>query len=246
MVRTYYGIGHYIVQYEQGGNPRAAYGKEVLKRLSTRLTERYGEGWSLETLHKCIKFYNVYSKSVKFYNVYSKSVHSVDSFSNVLSWSHYLVLMRVADDAERSFYEIECARQQWSVRQLQRQVGSSLYERLALSRNKEEVMRLANEGQTMEKPDDIIKNPLTLEFLGLKPQAVYTETRLEQAIIDKMQMFLLEMGRGFLFEARQKRFTFDEEHFFVDLVFYNRLLRCYVLIDLKTDRLSHQDISTVM
>ena len=217
MVRTYYGVGHYIVQYEQGGNPRAAYGKEVLKRLSA---------------HKCIKFYNVYSKSV----------HSVDSFSNVLSWSHYLVLMRVADDAERSFYEIECARQQWSVRQLQRQVGSSLYERLALSRNKEEVMRLANEGQTMEKPDDIIKNPLTLEFLGLKPQAVYTETRLEQAIIDKMQMFLLEMGRGFLFEARQKRFTFDEEHFFVDLVFYNRLLRCYVLIDLKTDRLSHQDL----
>lgn len=120
MVRTYYGVGHYIVQYEQGGNPRAAYGKEVLKRLSARLTERYGEGWSLETLHKCIKFYNVYSKSV----------HSVDSFSNVLSWSHYLVLMRVADDAERSFYEIECARQQWSVRQLQRQVGSSLYERL--------------------------------------------------------------------------------------------------------------------
>lgn len=232
MVHTYYGVGHYIVQYEQGGNPRAAYGKEVLKRLSARLTERYGEGWSLETLHKCIKFYNVYSKSV----------HSVDSFSNVLSWSHYLVLMRVADDAERSFYEIECARQQWSVRQLQRQVGSSLYERLALSRNKEEVMRLANEGQTMEKPDDIIKNPLTLEFLGLKPQAVYTETRLEQAIIDKMQMFLLEMGRGFLFEARQKRFTFDEEHFFVDLVFYNRLLRCYVLIDLKTDRLSHQDL----
>ena len=214
MVRTYYGVGHYIVQYEQGGNPRAAYGKEVLKRLSARLTERYGEGWSLETLHKCIKFYNVYSKSV----------HSVDSFSNVLSWSHYLVLMRVADDVERSFYEIECARQQWSVRQLQRQVGSSLYERLALSRNKEEVMRLANEGQTMEKPDDIIKNPLTLEFLGLKPQAVYTETRLEQAIIDKMQMFLLEMGR------------------FVDLVFYNRLLRCYVLIDLKTDRLSHQDL----
>lgn len=235
MVRTYYGVGHYIVQYEQGGNPRAAYGKEVLKRLSARLTERYGEGWSYPSLKNMKQFYLLYSKRLN-------SVEPFPQFSNVLSWSHYLVLMRIADDAERSFYEIECARQQWSVRQLQRQVGSSLYERLALSRNKEEVMRLANEGQTMEKPDDIIKNPLTLEFLGLKPQAVYTETRLEQAIIDKMQMFLLEMGRGFLFEARQKRFTFDEEHFFVDLVFYNRLLRCYVLIDLKTDRLSHQDL----
>lgn len=159
-----------------------------------------------------------------------------------LSWSHYLVLMRIKNDDERRFYEIECAQQQWSVRQLSRQVGSSLYERLVLSRDKNEVMRLATEGQTIEKPSDIIKNPLTLEFLGLKPDVSYSESKLENAIINKMQQFLLELGKGFLFEARQKRFTFDEQHFFVDLVFYNRLLQCYVLVDLKTDTLTHQDL----
>jgi predicted nuclease of restriction endonuclease-like (RecB) superfamily len=128
------------------------------------------------------------------------------------------------------------------VRQLQRQYNSSLYERLALSRDKEEVMRLANEGQNVEKPSDIIKNPLTLEFLGLREDPSFSESKLESAIISKMQKFLLEMGKGFLFEARQKRFTFNEDHFFVDLVFYNRLLRCYVLIDLKVDKLTHQDL----
>ena len=150
--------------------------------------------------------------------------------------------MRVENPDARSFYEIECTQQQWSKRQLSRQVGSCLYERLALSRNKDEVMRLAKEGQSIEKPSDIIKNPITLEFLGLKPDAVYSESKLENAIINKMQQFLLELGKGFLFEARQKRFTFDEQHFFVDLVFYNRLLQCYVLIDLKIDKLTHQDL----
>ncbi len=150
--------------------------------------------------------------------------------------------MRVSDPNARSFYEIESAREMWSVRQLSRQIGSSLYERLALSRNKDEVMRLAQEGQTIEKPADIIKNPITLEFLGLQPEYAYTESKLEHAIIGKMQQFLLELGRGFLFEARQKRFTFDEQHFYVDLVFYNRLLQCYVLIDLKTAKVSHQDL----
>ena len=150
--------------------------------------------------------------------------------------------MRIENPDERSFYEIECARQQWSVRQLQRQVASSLYERLALSRDKNAVMRLANEGQTIEKPADILKNPVTLEFLGLKPEAVYSETRLENAIISRLQNFLLEMGKGFLFEARQKRFSFDEENFYVDLVLYNRILQCYVLVDLKVDKLTHQDL----
>ncbi len=150
--------------------------------------------------------------------------------------------MRVENSDARSFYEIECTQQQWSKRQLSRQVGSCLYERLALSRNKEEVMLLAKEGQTIGKPSDIIKNPITVEFLGLKPDAAYSESKLENAIINKMQQFLLELGKGFLFEARQKRFTFDEQHFFVDLVFYNRLLQCYVLIDLKIDKLTHQDL----
>ena len=150
--------------------------------------------------------------------------------------------MHINNPQARSFYEIEAFKQQWSVRQLQRQIGSSLYERLALSRDKEEVMRLAKEGQTITKPSDIIKNPLVLEFVGLKADAAYSETDLEGAIISKLQEFLLEMGKGFLFEARQKRFTFEERHFYVDLVLYNRLLQCYVLVDFKMDDLTHQDL----
>ena len=231
-----------------------------MKAISFRLTERFGKGWSVDTLEKCRTFYYVYSisatpsrnsteqskeKTVKqSTDIISATVlrklENEISFS--LSWSHYLILMHIENAEARSFYEIECAQQQWSVRQLSRQVGSSLYERLALSRDKDEVMRLAKEGQTIEKPTDIIKDPLTLEFLGLKPDVTYTETKLENAIINKMQQFLLELGKGFLFEARQKRFTFDEEHFYVDLVFYNRLLQCYVLIDLKANKLTHQDL----
>jgi len=150
--------------------------------------------------------------------------------------------MKIENADERRFYEIEAANQQWTVKQLQRQYGSSLYERLALSRDKTKVMRLANEGHTVEKPRDMLKNPLVLEFLGMEERAAYSESDLEGAIISKLQAFLLELGKGFLFEARQKRFTFDEKSFFVDLVFYNRLLQCYVIIDLKTAELQHQDL----
>lgn len=259
-VYTKYHIGQYIVEYEQEGNIRAQYGKQVLKSLSERLTARFGAGWSYANMKNIRQFYIVYSdrltsgypilpekanQRLANHTDYSGTTNSINmlpgnSFS--LSWSHYLILMRVDNPAARSFYEIECAQQQWSKRQLSRQVGSSLYERLALSRNKDEVKRLAEEGQTIEKPSDIIKDPITLEFLGLKPDSVYTESKLENAIIGKMQQFLLELGKGFLFEARQKRFTFDEQHFYVDLVFYNRLLQCYVLIDLKADKLAHQDL----
>ena len=258
-VYTKYSIGQYIVEDEQQGNARAEYGKQVLKELSVRLTERFGDGWSEETLKKCRFFYKVYGKSQIgstmltelpnakngqqcLPNSATPSRNFAETPNFTLSWSHYLILMRVENPDARSFYEIECAQQQWSVRQLSRQVGSSLYERLALSRNKDEVMRLAKEGQTIEKPSDIIKNPMTLEFLGLKPEEAYSETKLEKAIISKLQTFLLELGKGFLFEKRQKRFTFDEENYYVDLVFYNRLLQCYVLIDLKTDKLTHQDL----
>lgn len=258
-VYTKFHIGQYIVEYEQKGETRAEYGKAILKELSKRLTDRFGEGWSYSNLRQIRQFFLVYSnltatgcqigydKSATALRVAGNNENdnqwlsfSEPSFS--LSWSHYLILMRIENPDARSFYEIECVQQQWSKRQLSRQVGSSLYERLFLSRNKDEVMRLAQEGQTIEKPSDIIKNPITLEFLGLKPDAAYSESKLENAIISKMQQFLLELGKGFLFEARQKRFTFDEEHFYVDLVFYNRLLQCYVLIDLKTDKLSHQDL----
>ena len=244
MVYTYYGVGRYIVEDEQQGHERAEYGKTVLKRLSARLTEKYGEGWSYSNLRQIRQFYMVYCNL-------TNAVCQIDDenrkhcLSNpifTLSWSHYLVLMRIENPDERSFYEIECRNQNWSVRQLQRQYNSSLYERLALSRNKDEVMQLATEGQTVEKPTDIIKSPLTLEFLGLKPDSSYSESHLENAIIGKIQTFLLEMGKGFLFEARQKRFTFDEDSYYVDLVLYNRLLQCYVLVDLKIDKLSHQDL----
>ena len=258
-VYTKYEIGRHIVEDEQEGKARAAYGKQVLPILSQKLTDKFGSGWSLETLKSSRKFYSVYAPQAIRSTALTKSdketgktnlVNSVDQIQIapaephkfVLSWSHYLVLMRIKDDGARSFYEVECAKQNWGVRWLQRQVGSSLYERIALSSDRDKVVRMAKEGEIIEKPADIIKNPVTLEFLGLKPDAAYSETKLENAIIDKMQTFLLEIGKGFLFEARQKRFTFDEDNFYVDLVFYNRLLQCYVLIDLKVDKLTHQDL----
>jgi predicted nuclease of restriction endonuclease-like (RecB) superfamily len=159
-----------------------------------------------------------------------------------LSWSHYVFLLRVKNPNERSFYEIEADEQNWTVRELKRQFDSGLYERLALSRDKEGIRRLAQEGQTVGHARDLLKEPLVLEFLGLDERSRYSESDLESAIINQIEHFLLEMGKGFLFEARQKRFTFDEDHFFVDLVFYNRLLRCYVLLDLKIGKIAHQDL----
>ena len=249
MVYTYFEIGRYIVEDEQQGEQRAEYGKSVLKELSERLTEKFGTGFSAENLLLMRKFFLTYNNFViTDYEIDKKVIadYPIDQTTPLpkftLSWTHYLILMRINNADARRFYEIEAAQQQWSVRQLARQSASSLYERLALSRNKKEVMRLANEGQTVEKPTDILKNPVTLEFLGLEEKDIYTENLLENRIISNLQKFLLEMGKGFLFEARQKRFTFEEQHFFVDLVLYNRLLQCYVLIDLKTDRLSHQDL----
>ncbi|WP_455150902.1 PDDEXK nuclease domain-containing protein [Capnocytophaga sp.] len=240
-VYTKYQIGYFIVENEQEGQKRATYGKAILKELSENLTNKFGNGWSVENLTLFRKFYLTYSN---YFNNKRKIVNSVYDFQNEfrLSWSHYLVLIRIKDLDARSFYEIEAIQQNWSVRQLQRQYNSSLYERLALSRNKEDVIRLALEGQTIEKPTDVIKNPLTLEFLGLKADESYTESKLEGAIINRIKDFLLEMGKGFLFEARQKRFTFEEEFFYVDLVLYNRLLQCYCLIDFKVDKLTHQDL----
>ncbi len=260
-------IGKYIVEEEQNGKYRAQYGKKVLETLSRRLTAKYGEGWSYRNLREFKQFFTLYSQvsyskddrvisangEVDLANT-ARQIQEIKMADGVrqiqesalpkfvLSWSHYLLLMRIKNADERKFYEIESQKQQWSYRQLSRQIGSSLYERIALSRDKDEVMRLATEGQTIEKPQDIIKNPITLEFLGLKQEKAYTESKLESAIIDKMQEFLLELGKGFLFEARQKRFTFNEEHFFVDLVTYNRILQCYVLIDFKINKLTHQDL----
>jgi predicted nuclease of restriction endonuclease-like (RecB) superfamily len=230
MVYTYFDIGKMIVEDEQQGKIRAIYGKQTLKELSLRLTEKFGQGFSVDNLQNMRQFYLTYS------------IYETASRKFILSWSHYLVLMKIDNPSERSFYEIESAANNWSLKHLKRNYHSSLYERLALSRNKDEVLKLATHGQTMDSAVDILKNPLTLDFLGLEEKTVYSESDLEHAIISKIQQFLLELGKGFLFEARQKRFTFDEEHFYVDLVFYNRLLQCYVLIDLKTDKLVHQDL----
>jgi len=263
MCISYFEVGRMIVEEEQGGKARAKYGKGLMRGLADFLTERFGRGFSLSTLKNAKQFYNVYSPSIQkamsakssheksqtllsFFENQSTTLKSQTMFSQsypfTLGWSHYLILMRIENEQERRFYEIEAEHQNWTYRQLKRQYGSSLYERLALSRDKDAVMKLAKDGQVLEKSRDILKNPLVLEFLGMAERTEYSESELETAIINKLQAFLLELGKGFLFEARQKLFTFNEEHFMVDLVFYNRLLKCYVLIDLKTGVLKHQNL----
>lgn len=265
-----FGIGRLIVEYEQTGKKRAAYGQKVLNELSARLTKEFGRGFSEDNLSNMRKFYMVYREQkqisetasgkllleVKSQTVFDQSQNSETVSRKLatpedvqaiysqftLSWSHYVFLMNISNTDERSFYEIEAAEQDWSLRELKRQFDSGLYERLALSRDKKGIKKLSKKGQVVAKPHDLIKNPYVLEFLGLDEKSKYSETDLESAIIDKIEHFLLELGKGFLFEARQKRFTFDEEHFYVDLVFYNRLLRCYVLIDLKIGKLTHQNL----
>lgn len=258
-------IGRRIVQHEQQGENRAEYGKELLKLLSTRLEEEFGSGFSERNLRNMRQFYLSYRNvtnqiwqtvSAKFEkneslipSLQKLQTPSAELIKNgkwheifTLSWSHYVFLISIKDESERNFYEIEAREQGWSLRELERQFNSGLYERLALSRDKKGVKKLAREGQVIAKPEDLLKEPYVLEFLGLDEKAGYSETDMEKAIIDKLHQFLLELGKGFLFEARQKRFTFDEDHFFVDLVFYNRLLKCYVLIDLKIGKITHQDL----
>lgn len=234
MVYTYYEIGRMIVEEEQKGKLRAEYGKAVLKELSIRLTNKFGKGFSVENLDRMRYFYKTYSKTN------SSTVLTNLQFS--LSWSHYLKLMRIDNPEERKFYEIEAIENNWSLRELQRQFDSSLYERLQLSRDKEGIKELSQKGQIIEKAEDVVKDPYILEFLGLQELPQYSESELEQRLIDNLQTFLLELGKGFTFVGRQVRFTFDEQHFRVDLVFYNRLLKAFVLIDLKRGTLKHQDL----
>ena len=234
MVYTYYEIGRMIVENEQNGQERAEYGKAVLKKLSAHLTIKFGKGFSQRNLEQMRQFFLIYEK---------KRINSADTvcaFS--LSWSHYLFLMRIDNPDERTFYEIEATNERWSLRELKRQFDSSLYERLALSRNSSEIKALAKEGQIIASPKDIVKDPYVLEFLGLPELPDYSETEMEREIIEKIESFLLELGKGFTFAGRQVRITFDEKHFFVDLVFYNRVLQCFVLIDLKMGELTHQDL----
>lgn len=235
MVRAYWLVGRRIVEEEQQGEAKAAYGKGIIKNLSAALQAEFGKGFSERNLDNMRAFYLAYPIP----QTVSAELASPD-FN--LSWSHYQMLMRIADKEERSFYEIEATTNDWSLRELKRQYDSALYLRLALSTDKAGIKKLAQEGQIIESPQDAVKDPYILEFLRFKEHYRYTENDLENALIDKLEHFLLELGKGFTFVARQKRVSFDERHFYIDLVFYNRLLRCFVLIDLKIGDLKHQDL----
>ena len=240
MVLTYFEIGKLIIEEEQNGKERAEYGKQIIKELSSRLSIEFGKGFSVTNLKQMRTFYLTYSKGQ---TVSAESDESIVQHYNLqLSWSHYLFLMRIENLDERKYYEIETYSNNWSLRELQRQFNSALYERLVLSRDKKSVKELSKVGQVIESPKDTIKDPYILEFIGLSENIKYSETELEQKMIDKLEHFLLELGKGYAFIGRQVRFTFDEKHFRVDLVFYNRLLQSFVLIDLKIGELTHQDL----
>lgn len=262
MVQAYWFIGREIVEVQQRGQSRAEYGDQLVRGLAARLAKQFGRGFSYASVKRMKQFYLTFPRGsaipngiddVKGSTSLSLSVGGVKGatplslfadvrFPALLSWSHYLVLLRVKDDQARAFYEIEAAREAWSVRELERQIASLLCERLAKSRDKDEVLALAKQGQVVAKPTDVIKDPFVLEFLNMEERATWLERDLEQAIIDRLETFLLELGKGFCFVARQKRITLDGDHFYIDLVFYNRLLRCFVLMDLKLGKLAHQDL----
>lgn len=234
MVQTYYQIGKMLVEELQHGSSRAEYGTQLLQKVGRHLTKSFGKGFSETNLKQMRDFYTAYS--------IRQTLSDELQWSSVLSWSHYLLLMRIENIAERQFYELEAHQNQWSVRTLQRQFNTGLYERLLLSRDKTAVQKLAQVGQVIQRPNDLLKEPLVLEFLGLEEKSHYSENELETAIINHIEKFMLELGKGFLFGGRQVRFTFDEDHFKIDLVFYNRFLQCFVLIDLKIGKLTHQDL----
>lgn len=247
---TYYTLGRWIVEVQQDGSGRAKYGKRVLETLSDALNHAFGKGYSVSTLTNIRKFYEIYKNRISAPMVTDFSEPNsqplVTKFGNDvpfrLSWTHYLILMRIQNEDERDFYEQLAIQENWGKRELSRQYGSSLYERMLIGKDKQQILRLSKKGRLAEKPADLVKDPYILEFLGIPEQTDFSETELESRLIDHLQEFLLELGTGFAFVARQKRFTFEEDHFRVDLVFYNRLLQCFVLFDLKTEKLKHQDL----
>jgi predicted nuclease of restriction endonuclease-like (RecB) superfamily len=228
MVEAYWNIGRVIVE-KQGGKDKAEYGTALLKNLSKEMTKEFGKGFTLTNLKYMRQFYLTFPKS--------------HALSDQLSWTHYRLLMRVENENARNFYLEESIKENWSTRQLERQITTLFYERILSSKNKNKVAQEIYKLEPQRKqPEDIIKDPYVLEFLGLPENMDFLEKNLEQALIDHMQKFLLELGRGFSFVARQKRITFDGRHFYIDLVFYNYILKCFVLIDLKVGDLTHQDL----
>jgi len=252
MIFTYWNIGKYIVEFEQKGDKRAKYGTELLKKIAVDLTSNFGKGFSWRNLYNMKRFYiefpilqtlSAKSDIEKLQTTSAKTEDEILAKSiDKLNWSHFVRLLSVKDNDERNFYIIETAQNKWSERELDRQINSSLFERLVLSRDKKKVKDLSIKGQLIENEKDILKDPLVLEFLNIKQDSLYSENDLESAIIDNLGKFLLEIGKGFSFVARQQRISSGTEHFYIDLVFYNRLLRSFVIIDLKIGKLKHQDI----
>jgi len=228
LLQTYWEIGQHIVEYEQNGKTTAEYGKRLLERLSEDLRMLYGKGFSLSNIKRFRQFYLAYQNSA--------------TLSHQLSWSHYVELLKIDDELERSFYEKQSLIENWNVRELIRQKKTALFLRLAASKDKNAVLQLAQEGKIIEKPTDLLREPYVLEFLKIPQPYQLSETDLEQHIIDNLQHFLLELGKGFAFVGRQYRITLGNRHHYVDLVFYHRILKCFVLIDLKITEASYEDI----
>ncbi|WP_299671741.1 PDDEXK nuclease domain-containing protein [uncultured Polaribacter sp.] len=227
-VLMYWHIGHHIVEEEQQGKTRADYGSELIKTLSKELTKDFGSGFSFRQLNFCRQFFIAFP--------------IMNALRSQLNWTQYRLLLRIESEDKRTYYIEESCNNNWSARQLERQINSQLYERLLLSNDKEKVLAIAKKEAIVEHPKDIIKDPMVLEFLGLQPQASYYEKDLEQLLISNIQSFLLELGNGFSFVSRQKRIQIEDDEYFVDLVFYNRLLKCFVIIEIKTHKLTHQDL----
>lgn len=228
LLKAHWEIGKYIIEYEQFGNIKAEYGSSLLANLSRDLKKEHGKGFSKSNVYLMRMFY------LKFQNF--------QSVTGKLTWTHYTELLTISDDFERDFYIIQCQNENWSVRELKRQINSALFQRLALSKDKEGIMELSKKGIMIARPNDIIKDPYILEFLTIPEETQMTESKLEESIIDNLQKFLLELGKGFSFVARQYRISLGSEHYYIDLVFYHRILKCFVLIDLKTRKVKHSDI----
>lgn len=239
MVLVYCKIGKEIIEHEQYGESRAAYGEELIRKLSEKLTKEFGKGYSVSNLRNMRQFYLSYQDEIH------QTASGELLFIPKVSWSKYCLLMQVKNREARAFYEQEALNNKWSVRELDRQIGSLLYERLAKSKDKQGLMNLSIKGQEIEKPEDAIKDPIILEFLNIPEAHQMVESKLEEALITNLQHFLLELGKGFAFVARQKRITLDGNNFYADLVFYHTILKCYIITDIKTHKLNHGDLGQI-
>ncbi len=246
IVKTYWLTGQDIVEEELNGKKRAEYGEHLLEHVSARLTKELGKGYNISNLRAMKRFYETYPSLVPIQRAARTELIEQDTILNPnLSWTHYRLLIRINRKEARDFYEKEASKNRWSSRELKRQINSLLFDRLAKSRDKNGLLRLAKEGQEIHSPEDIIKDPLVLEFLNIPESHKLVESTLENALISNLQDFLLELGKGFAFVARQRRLTLNGDHFYVDLVMYHTILKCYVLLELKSKEITHADLGQI-